>query len=100
MSSDAIPRDLPKPVEIYETHFLYLGFGRYDVAKKVISRLEAKDDGKVLYTETPVDIPKTFPKSYHSEFARVIVYSHSPRMWKEELSPYDYTFFQQVTQVA
>lgn len=100
MSSDDIPRDLPKPIEIYETHFLYIGFGRYDVVKKVTSRIEATEDGKTLYTETPVEAPKTFPKVYHSEFVRVTVYSQSPRMWKEELSPYDYTFFQQVTQVA
>lgn len=100
MSSDVIPQNLPKPIEIYETHFLYLGFGRYDVVKKIISRIESTENGNIIYTETPIEVPKTFPKAYHSEFVRVTVYSHTPRVWKEELSPYDYTFFQQATHVA
>lgn len=100
MTCDTTPSNLPKPIETYETHFLSLGFGRYDVVKKVMSRIEVKEDGKVLYTETPMNMPKTFPKVYHSEYVRVTIYSQSPKLWKEELSPYDYTFFQQVTHVA
>lgn len=100
MTSGRLPCDLPKPIEIYETRFLYLGFGRYDVTKKMVSRIESTEDGKVQYTETPMTAPSVFPKVYHSEQVRVVVYSQSPKVWKEELSPYDYTLFQQVIHAA
>ena len=42
-----------KPVERYETQFLYVGLSRYDTVKKTLSNFNRTEDGKVVYTETP-----------------------------------------------
>lgn len=85
-----------KPVHCYDTHFLYTGVERYDVVAKTVSSLTS--DGE--YTQTPCT-DTAFSSSYAKEAVRVTIYSESPRVWSEELSPHDVFFFvQQPTQAV
>lgn len=54
------------------------------------------DGDKILYSERPYE-GRTFSRVYAAEHVRVIVYSDSPKVWAEELSPHDTHFFQQVS---
>ncbi len=83
-----------RPLREYETRMLYTGFSRYDVDRKVLSTISVTPDGKLLYTERKHD-GKVFSRVYAAEHVRVIVYSDSPKVWAEELSPYETHFFQQ-----
>ena len=88
-----------KPVERYETQFLYVGLSRYDTVKKTLSNFNRTEDGKVVYTETPYS--GTLARCYVSEYATISVYSLNPRVWKEDMGVGDQTFFvQQPTQAA
>jgi hypothetical protein len=88
-----------KPLEKYETQFLYVGLSRYDTVKKTLSSI-IRTAGGTLYTETPY-ADGHFARCYVSEFATVTIYSTSPRVWKEEMGVNDQTFFvQQPTQTA
>lgn len=82
-----------KPLSTYETRFLYTGVSRYDVETKMISSFE-KQENKILYRERPFQ--GVLSKSYATELVRVIVYSQSPKIWAEELSPQHIHFFQQM----
>ena len=85
-----------KPLNSYDTHFLYIGVERYDVATKTLSSFTSEGD----YTQTPC-VDTTFSSSYAKEAVRVTIYSESPRVWSEELSPHDVFFFvQQPTQAV
>lgn len=87
-----------KPIEKYETQFLYVGLSRYDTVKKTLSSIVRMPD-KTLYTETPYD--GALARCYVTESATVTVYSHSPRVWKEDMGVNNQTFFvQQPTQTA
>jgi len=83
-----------KPVERYETQFLYVGFSRYDVAKKRLSNLVRTQDGKTLYHELPCD-DSVLAKCYVTEYATVTVYSLNPRVWVEDLGVNDVHAFVQ-----
>lgn len=89
-----------KPIEKYETQFLYVGLSRYDIVKKTLSNIVRTLDGKTVYTETPYD--GSLARCYITEFATVTVYSTSPRVWTEDLGTNDrHAFVQkQPTQVA
>lgn len=87
-----------KPIESYETQFLYTGFSRYNVAKKSLSQLVRKPDGTLWYSEAPC-AATVFPRAYASEYARVNVYSVNPRVWTEEVDTLQ-CFVQQPTQTA
>lgn len=88
-----------KPIERYETQFLYVGLSRYDKVKKVLSSIVRSPDGKTLYTETPYD--GNLARCYITEFATVTVYSANPRVWVEDLGINDiHAFVQQPTQVS
>lgn len=88
-----------KPVETYETRFLYTGFSRYNTEKKTLS-LIARSPSGITYTETPCDAT-VFPRAYSTESARITVYSVSPKVWKEEVGLTDTHFFvQQPIQTA
>lgn len=83
----------------YDTRFLYVGFSRYDVEKKILSKIVKCANGKVQYTERQCDT--SFSRGYHTEMVRVTLYSDSPRVWSEELSPEcTYFFVQQPTQAV
>ena len=79
----------------YETRLLYTGLSRYDVERKVLSTLKREEDGRILYSERPHE-GRVFSRVYAAEPVRVRVYSDSPKVWAEELSPYEIHFFQQV----
>ena len=79
-----------KPIEHYETQFLYVGLSRYDTVKKTLSSI-LREDGKTLYKET--DYGGNLARCYVTEFATVTVYSKSPRVWKEDLGINDVTVF-------
>ena len=84
----------------YETLFLYLGFSRYDTAKKVLSKFTTDAD-KIYYSERPCTTTNVFSRSYYAEMTTVTVYSESPRIWSEETGPGEvHFFFQQPTQVS
>lgn len=82
---------------IYETSYIYTGFGRYDTEKKVSARIVEQPNGRWILYETPCD-ETVFSRGYHTELVRVTVYSQSPRIWKEELSPHEVYFFEQQAQ--
>ena len=70
-----------KPIEQYETQFLYVGLSRYDTTKKTLSSLFRPPEGMTIYTESPYD--GSLARCYASEFVTVTIYSHSPRVWTE-----------------
>jgi hypothetical protein len=78
----------------YETRLLYTGFSRYDVDRKVLSTISVTPEGRLLYTERACDT-RVFSRVYAAEMVRVLVYSDSPKVWAEVLSPYETHFFQQ-----
>jgi hypothetical protein len=83
----------------YDTRFLYTGFRRYDVEKKKLSQMILQGN-TVLYSESICDA-SVFSRNYNTEYVKVTNYSESPRVWSEELSPYEiYFFVQQPTHVA
>lgn len=86
-----------RPLRTYETRMMYLGFRRYNVDQKTISTITRTEDGLVHYEERPFDSP-VFSRGYACEQVRVKVYSDSPRVWVEELSPYERTVFVQQPQ--
>lgn len=85
-----------KPLERYETQFLYVGLSRYDTVKKTLTSIVRTKDGKTLYNETPYDDGQ-LARCYISEFATVLVYSQNPRVWVEDMGVNDRTAFIQVT---
>jgi hypothetical protein len=85
-----------RPLREYETRLLYTGFSRYDVDRKVLSTIRVTPEGKLLYSER-VHEGRTFSRVYAAEHVRVIVYSESPKVWAEEIAPYETHFFQQVS---
>ena len=85
-----------RPLREYETRLLYTGFSRYDVDRKVLSTIQVTPEGKLLYSERPHE-GRTFSRVYAAEHVRVIVYSESPKIWAEEIAPYETHFFQQVS---
>ena len=88
-----------KPIEKYETQFLYVGLSRYDTVKKTLSNIVRTPDCKVLYTETPYE--GSLARCYITEFVTVSVYSLNPRVWKEDMGVNDQTVFvQQPTHAA
>jgi hypothetical protein len=81
-----------KPIESYETQFLYTGFSRYNTAKKSLSQLVRKEDGTIWYSDAPCTTT-VFPRAYATESARITIYSVSPRVWKEEVGLSDVQVF-------
>ena len=79
-----------KPIRSYDTNFLYIGVERYDTATKTVSSFTS--DGE--YTQRPCT-ETSFSSSYANEAVRVTIYSESPRVWSEELTPHDVFFFTQ-----
>jgi hypothetical protein len=89
-----------KPIERYETQFLYVGLSRYDTTKKTLSNIVRTEDGKTVYTESPYN--GNLARCYISEFATITVYSQNPRVWTEDLGVNDHHAFlqKQPTQVS
>jgi hypothetical protein len=94
-----VPPEWKKPIRSYETRFLYIGFRRYDTFQKTLSSFHYSGNG-VEYEEEPYE-GEVFSRCYSTELAHVIVYSESPRVWVEELSPHErFVFVQQPTQAT
>lgn len=88
------------PLRTYDTRFLYLGFRRYDTTTKMISGFQPQPNGSFVYEEMANE-DSVLPRAYAAEHVRIVVYSESPRVWVEELSPHErFAFVQQLTQVA
>ena len=79
-----------------ETRFIYTGARRYNVETKTLSAIEVQGD-KLIYTEVPYT-GTILSRGYATELVRVIVYSDSPKIWAEELSPDVVHFFAQKLQ--
>lgn len=84
-----------KPIEKYETQFLYVGLSRYDTVKKRLSSIVRTKEGKTLYKETPYE-EGSLARCYISEFATVTVYSESPRVWVEDMGVNETSVFVEV----
>ena len=84
--------------QTYETTYIYTGYGKYDVDRKVLMTMERLPNGHLLMRETQHE-PHVISRAFHTEMVRVTVYSENPRMWKEEISPVEIYFFKQVKQV-
>ncbi len=78
----------------YETRLLYTGFSRYDTERKSLSTISVTPEGTLLYSERACET-RVFSRVYAAEHVRVIIYSESPKVWAEEISPYEIHFFQQ-----
>ena len=79
-----------KPIEKYETQFLYVGLSRYDTVKKTLSSI-VRSPGKTVYTETPYE--GSLARCFVTEYATITVYSQSPRVWKEDMGVNDVSVF-------
>lgn len=89
-----------KPLRTYETRFLSIGFRRYDVTQNRVSSFSRAADGSIDYDEQAFD-GSVLARSYAVEYVRVDVYSDSPRVWVEEISPHErFVFVQQPTQAV
>jgi hypothetical protein len=73
-----------KPIDSYETRFLYIGFSRYDTTKQVLTKFIRNENGTINMSEAP-HTETFFARCYHTENARVNVYSLNPRVWTEEV---------------
>ena len=93
--STTVPPEFKKQKgSTYETTYIYTGFSRYDTHKKTLARITVQPNGAWTFQESPCDTT-VFSRGYHTELVRVTVYSESPRVWKEEISPHEVYFFQQ-----
>ena len=89
-------RPTTKPLSEYETRFIYVGFRfRYNTHTKTLSSIDKQSDGTITYVETPSET-EVFSKGYHTEIVRMIIYSESPRIWCEEVSPTDSFVFSEL----
>lgn len=99
----SLPREwaTKKPLEKYDTQFLYIGFSRYDTTKKTLSNLQRQENGTILYTETPKPLA-CLARCYTTEHAEISVYSLNPRVWAEDIGLGERHVFvqQQATQTS
>ena len=76
---------------MYETQIIATGMSRYDVQANLISSLQQEGD-RLVYHEVPYT-GSILSRGYATELVRVSVYSESPKIWAEELSPECVSFF-------
>lgn len=90
-----IPKDWAwkKPLEEYETTLLSTGFSRFNTKTRVLSSIVREGD-RILYSETLWE-SGVLSRCYNAEPVRMVVYSKTPAVWAEILSPEDVYFFQQ-----
>lgn len=90
----SVPPSTPPPLRIYETTYLYMGFGRYDTERKTLTTIREDATGAWEMTEAPCTA-SIFPRAYHAELVRITVYSESPRLWSESVDDQTFVFQQQ-----
>jgi len=83
-----------KPIRSYETRFLYVGLRRLDTVMKMLSSFQYTGDGVVYHEEPFPDV--TISRLYSTENALINVYSDSPRVWVEEVSPHERYIYAEV----
>lgn len=88
------PAQLPAPVSTYETKYIYTGMGWLNSVKKTLCKLVERD-GQLFYNEAPWN-GSILSRGYHTELVRVTMYRESPRLWKEETSPHQQHFFEEI----
>ncbi len=88
------PELLPRPISMYETKYIYTGMGWFNSTKKTLCKLVERD-GKLFYNEAPWN-GSVLSRGYHTELVRVTLYRESPRLWKEETSPHQQHFFEEI----
>jgi hypothetical protein len=81
-------------VRSYETRYIYTGFGKYDTEQHKLISMRKLENGNFEITEINYD-PQIISRGYHTEHVRVDIYSEQPRIWTENLSPYEVYYFQQ-----
>jgi hypothetical protein len=74
------------------------GLCRYNVHEKTVSSFRQQGSA-IVYLETPFT-GTVLSRGYATELVRVSVYSESPKVWAEELSPDVVHFFVQNPQQA
>lgn len=84
------------PLRVYETQIISTGLSRYDVHTNLISSLRQEGD-RLVYREVPYT-GTILSRGYATELVRVSIYSESPKIWAEELSPDVVYFFMQKAQ--
>lgn len=83
-----------KPIRTYETKYVYTGFRRYDIDRKMLMEFVETPTGLIMQ-EIPI-VTDVFSKGYSVENASVTVYSEKPRIWKEVLNPFVTHFFREI----
>jgi hypothetical protein len=89
-----LPDPALRPVSTYETKYIYTGMGWFNSAKKTLCKLVERD-GELFYNESPWN-GSILSRGYHTELVRVTIYRESPRVWKEETSPHQQHFFEEI----
>ncbi len=74
------------------------GLCRYDVHEKTVSSFRQQGSA-IVYSEVPYT-GTILSRGYSTELVRVSVYSESPKVWSEALSPEVVHFFVQKPQQA
>ena len=85
-----------RPLRVYETQMIATGLCRYDVKQNTISSF-VQEGSRILYREVPYT-GTILSRGYATELVRVSVYSESPRIWSEALTPDVIHFFMQIDQ--
>ena len=88
------PGPLPPPLSTYETKNIYTGMGWFNSAKKTLCKLVERD-GATFYYEATWN-GSVLSRGYHTELVRVTTYKENPRLWKEETSPHQQHFFEEI----
>lgn len=93
--SSSIPAEwaTKKPLEEYETTLLSTGFSRFNSKTKRLSTIRREGD-RLFYSEVVWE-SGILSRCYHAEQVRMVIYSTTPAVWAEVLSPEDVYFFQQ-----
>jgi hypothetical protein len=88
------PVPLPPPLSTYETKFIYTGLGWFNTEKKTLCK-RVERDGKVFHYEAMWN-GSVLSRGYHTELVRVTTYRENPKLWKEETSPHQQHFFEEI----
>jgi len=69
---------------VYETRYVYTGFGRFNEHEKTLEVFQREEDGRTTFFTRPY-VLSVVSRVYHVEHARVTLYSAEPRIWSEDV---------------
>lgn len=69
---------------VYETRYVYTGFGRFNEHEKTLEVFQREEDGRTTFFTRPY-VLSVVSRVYHVEYARVTLYSVEPRVWSEDV---------------